>query len=362
MKTYSYTARNECGEEIEGVLEVEQFTDVTREIQARGLELVSLEELRHHAHELKTFVFDALDKSGQSVQGSIQGGDAQAVRRILEEEFGYQVKVVRVKGQAKHKAEVKQSFADEASKNSAIIFTSEPKFLRKSSSLPEQKLQKAHLQLQGFLDEGGKGLSDETRETLLYLDGKIHLLRKSQNKKHWKQLKYQIHKAVAVAERELRDYEEQQWKAYDQRMSSREVPIDFQDDLEADVRPKKVRVSFLKRLRGWLDGLLDPNIASEAEVLKRQRYESLWTESQRFSGALLLFYLGVSFSSYFLKRMGEVDNFLVRIYDTLLFQQLVFGLFVVFSLLSFRLYFMKKQVLTDGVVVVAFVTGVWFLL
>jgi hypothetical protein len=91
-----------------------------------------------------------------------------------------------------------------------------------------------------------------------------------------------------------------------------------------------------------------PNEHLENEVLAKQQYESVWTELQRFSGALVFFYLVFFFFSYYLKRSGVDDSLLVKIYDTTLFKQLIVGLFLGYAALTIRQEWLNRRIKTDA--------------
>ncbi|MDP2691738.1 MAG: hypothetical protein Q8O95_05045 [bacterium] len=360
MKTFQYKARNEQGMIIEGKLKTSSFHDATGEVRGQGLELISLEEVKE---QLKAFIFDAQDKSGEMVQGTVQGTEEGSVREMLEKEFGYRVLGLRTKGDHQpivSSPEQRPSAMKSDAPNDSIIFSSHQPHVIRRPSIAEEELVRVHEDLQSLLTEQGAGISESTRGTILHLDGLIDLVRESQDKKRWKNLKAKIRDAQKIAEREIKAYRDKKWK---QAESQGEVVKinSFNDFEEAEASfPTQNPVSTVKPSKPltWLQIINQPNLHNEWEVLTKQKYESVWSEAQRFGAALFAFYLVCFFFAYYLKRNGVEDHFLVRIYDTTLFKQIVVLLFSLFALMSLRLFFLPKNLKTDAVLVALFIVSV----
>jgi hypothetical protein len=96
-----------------------------------------------------------------------------------------------------------------------------------------------------------------------------------------------------------------------------------------------------------------PDQSFEDQVLKKQYYESVWLELYRFTSILFGFYLFCFLIAYYAKRLGYSDAFLVRIYDAVLFQQIVLGLFSLFAVLSVRVAYLKPRLISDAGLLIA---------
>src|SRR5690606_32283779 len=167
----------------------------------------------------------------------------------------------------------------------------------------------------------------------------------------WKTLKKEIRNTQKIAEREIRHYEDEKWKAYEQKNPAPAIPS--YADFPQKVSRLMKKDGYVAKVMNWLQTVDTPNEQMESEVLVKQQYESIWTELQRFSGALMGFYLLFFFSSYYLKRSGVDDSLLIRIYDTTLFKQLVLGLFLAYGVLTIRKEYLRKRLKVD-IVLVAF--------
>ncbi|MDF2379083.1 MAG: hypothetical protein P1V18_02580 [Candidatus Gracilibacteria bacterium] len=349
MKSFQYTAIDESGETISGTIEVDRVSDATKEIQGRGLELQTLEQINGHAGEIRPFIFDAMDKEGDTIQGTIQGVDRASVKKVLEGDFGYVVNNINVKDE--RQSEVFHEPKSQTSESS-IIFSSEPTITHKKSDIPLEKVREAQQQLEELLTEKGAALSDKSKEIIDQLLEKLDLVSKSQNKKHWKRLKYQLRDHFKSFKREVEEYEQQKWDELEKKSPSESV------ESYTDFNEKPVKVSLFKRkvheAKEKIQAFDSPNIRSEQEVLVKQQYESVWVELQRFMGALFFFYIACFFVAYYLKRSGFDENVLVRIFDTTVFKQLVITLFTFYGLLSLRHYFLSKRLASDIVLLGVF--------
>lgn len=350
MKSFHYTATDENGQEVSGTLEVDRVSDATKEIQGRGLELQSLEQIKDQTGQIRPFIFEATNKHGDDVQGTIQGVDQESVKRVLEGDFGYVINNLDAKSERED-----QIFKASQEKISepAIVFTSEPKITHKKSNIPLDQVREAQHQLKEILTEKGAALSEESKEEIDQLLEKLDLVSRSENKKHWKRLKYQLRDHFKTFKKEIEDYEEKKWEEIDKKTKDEAVEsyIDFHEE------PKKV--SFFKKkvkqVKNQVQAFDKPSSRSEQEILIKQQYESVWTELQRFMGALFFFYIACFFVAYYLKRSGFDDNIIVRIYDTTVFKQLVTTLFVFYGLLSLRHYYLSKRIASDIILIGVFI-------
>lgn len=382
---YEYKAKDHSGKIVKAVSEADNISDATREIKNKGLKLISLKALQrtHDANqvinedaiELQAFIFKAQDKNGEATQGTIQGTDEESVRKMLEEDFKYQVSSIHKKSEPKpgkspeviqaSKAQVittaegrREIQAKKASGDSSIIFSKQPQIIHRRADISEDELIRVHSEVQYLLSEKGARISEKSRNLLLHLDGKIDLIRDSKNKKHWRKLKSQIRKARKMAEKDIKAYENKKWQSYDEKSGVKtSKPL-------AELVEKKKRILFkpggkLARVANAIRCIDNPNQDNSREVNLKETYESVWAELQRFSGALFIFYIICFFVAYYLKRSGMEDQFLVRIYETTLFKQLVIVLFAFYALLSFRLMFLAKRVKSDGAVMLLWLLTVW---
>lgn len=356
MKSFQYKAKNQQGQVLEGVIETQHFAEATSIIHARGLELISLEELKSHLEASMPYIFDAVDREGEPVQGTIQGTDEDVVKQKLEDEFGYEVSKVYRKSDPVTPLEVIAALPEqpegpvsesvEEKKEESIIFQSAPRIIHSKPAIPEEELNEVHESIQLMLVEKGAAIHPETRERLLHLDGMIELIRENQNKDRWKALKKDIREAQKIAQREIQHYEDEKWKAYEQKNPA--PGIQSYSDFHEKVTQFMKKDGYLSKVITWIQMVDLPNEHLENEVLAKQQYESVWTELQRFSGALVFFYLVFFFFSYYLKRSGVDDSLLVKIYDTTLFKQLIVGLFLGYAALTIRQEWLNRRIKTDA--------------
>lgn len=373
MKSFQYKAKNTEGQILEGILETQHFAEATSIIQSRGLELISMEELKHHIEETMPYIFDAIDSEGEKVQGTIQGTDEDLVKHQLEKDFGYKVSRVYRKNETPPQAEtvmpekieepISEIQAEPQANDKAedsIIFQSAPRIIHSKPVIPEEELNEVHESIQLLLVEKGAAISPTTRDRLLHLDGMIELVRESQNKGRWKMLRHDIRNAQKLAEREIQHYEDEKWKAYEQKNPA--PKIQSYSDFPVKVSHLVKTNDTISKMVSWMQTVDMPNEHQESEVLAKQQYESVWTELQRFSGALMAFYLVFFFASYYFKRMGMDDSILVRIYDTTLFKQLIIGIFSAYTLLTIRKEYMSKRIKGDLFLVLLFAALLTFFL
>ncbi|MGE3279254.1 MAG: hypothetical protein AB7J40_05765 [Candidatus Altimarinota bacterium] len=376
MKSFQYKAKNHSGQVLEGVIDSQHFAEASSMIQARGLELISLEELKVQMEETMPYLFDAIDAEGEKVQGTIQGTDEDLVKHQLEKDFGYKVSRVYRKDEAyRHEepseTEVEEQAAEIASEShqpsvaepstppeDSILFQSAPRIIHSKPVIPDEELNEVHESIQLMVAEKGAAISPETRNHLLHLSGMIDLVRENQNKARWKQLRHDIRAAQKIAEREIQLNDDEKWKAYEHKNPTPTVSsyAEFPEKVSHFVKANE-KVS---KVVHWMQTVDLPNQHQESDVLAKQQYESVWFELQRFSGALVVFYLSFLFVAYYLKRSGVEDNLLIRMYDTLLFKQIMLGVFIAYGFLTVRKEYLNKRVKTDLLIVLLMLFGIAF--
>jgi|CXWL01.1.fsa_nt_gi succinate dehydrogenase hydrophobic anchor subunit len=385
MKSFQYTAKNQQGEVVSGVIETAGFGDASEALQRQGLELLSLNE-RQQIEKLTPFVFSAVDHLGEKVEGTLKAADEASVRSKLKQDFGYQVNSVHAQSIAKPPQTVKISARDmtaqehqqsrrdhiaraeasldhppqQKSDDQKIIFKREPPVIPTLQVISEEELQKAENSIEILLQTKSVGLTQGTKERLIHLKTMINLVRENQNKKRWKNLKREISSAEQIADREVRAYEDKRWREHEEKDPAKKIDSYTQFSTE---KPRPI-IDLDSRFSKWKQALqvLDlPNEADDQQLLVKQQYESVWFELQRFSGALLVFYLLCFFVGYYLKRNGVDDHILTRIYDTTVFKELVLVLFSLFCLLTVRVDFLDKRVKYDAMVVTLFLVTLGFI-
>jgi len=382
--SFKYKAKDDQGHIIEGKLESDSITDASREIMGRGLELLSLEKSEKPIEEMRSFLFKALH-DGEPVEGRITGTDEESVREKLQKQFGYRITSIRsidiptvspekiVAESVTEKArkirntddtdytdDTDSKITDSTDAKEGIIFSSSPRIVQKTSVVPDAELDNERQTIQFFLQQHGSLISPHSRAKLGHLDGMIELVRENQDKKRWKNLKREIYKAIKAAERELKWHQDKKWAEYEQQQTQ---PVQEQS-ATTTVQPTPQFVRTPSAFSKFMDRIKifdQPSEENKKEVLLKHQYEAVWTELQRFSGALLVFYLAVLFVSYYLKRSGVSDTFLVRIYDTTLFKQLVLGLFTLYGIFSIRRFYLPKRVKMDGLLIGLILVSSWWI-
>lgn len=391
MKSFQYTAKDQQGQLVTGVIETDHFADASSKIQGRGLELISLEELRGQMQQFNSFIFEAVDIEGEAIQGTLTGADESEIRQRLQDELGYQVKNIQMKGglaemqgaphvihvavkddeaekgKSSDLAEKRKESIDSAQKviqqapatkkEESIIFQRQPKMFFGKTTVTDEELDREQKKIELYLHEKGSILSQTTKERFHHLLSMISFVRENRNKKRWKNLKAELRKVEGIALDEVEQHEEMVWKKLEQQDPGKKVDS-YQDlDERASLRAGQESPT-LARFKKWARTVSEPDESKEGEVLIKQQYESVWGELQRFSGALLCFYMVVYLASYYLMRGGIEDHLLVRIYDTTLFKQLILGLFSLYGLLVIRNHFSKKKILSDLLFGAAWAVGI----
>ena len=413
MKSFHYTALDANGEQVSGVIQSDAFSKASEEVEKKGLKLLTLEQQEQQIiNEVRPFLFEAIDRDGEEVQGAIPGVSEQEALEILQEKYGYQVKKIEQTGVSQNNqsqqedqtkevdvqdVQTQQSSAEEviqvpqqqpeeqeheamqhsqkpeitAEKNEEpILFADSQKTTSSSVSVPnhhEDQLQEASKKIEQMMNK--QGLTAQTQERLNHLQGKVQLLKENPDKKRLKNFLRELKKFSKKVERELQQLHQQKWEAYEQK----QVPIEDLDyeNLDGDAEDQEVPKDQIPAqpapaktgLAKWIRIIDEPNQNNEQEVLIKQRYESFWLEVERFSGVLLAFYLGCFFLAYYLKRSGIEDHFLVRIYDATLFKQLVLLLFTFYAVFALRFIATQKRIKSDITLLVIWILfASWLLL
>lgn len=399
MKSFRYTAQNEQGEKVSGSIESLGFDDALEKIRTQGLQVMAIEEgkfERELVQEMRPFVFEAIDPSGDEVQGTVKGVDAASIAQHLEDELGLEITELYQEGREEkdhHEVQVQDldhtqnnhqdyvSHEREPEGHDSSHETKEIKVLQEEEAIEVKKEEKEEVkeeyekkeesilfdrkatidqqkkdaggdelgelehEIQALLSEKGELLSEVTRESLEHVSGKIDLLRESPNKKRLKNLKREFKRVKRSAEKDIEKHENKKWDEYEKKAPKNHVES-YEEFEEGDEGPKKTPEMSPSK-RSWIHIIDEPDEENQQEVLMKQQYESVWIEAQRFSGVLFAFYLLTLFVAYYLKRVGVEDQFLVRIYDTTLFKQITVILFAVFVLLTLRKDFLPKKVQSD---------------
>lgn len=304
------------------------------------------------------FFFEALNVLGETVKGTMSGTGEEDVRRRLENEFGYRVKNVHEDAPVIFVAPSSGS----AKKDEGIIFQNPASGggQEERSAIKEDEFQTMHDQVDVFLKKHEKVLSAGTVAKLHHVQGKIPLLRQFPSRQRLWSLKWNLWKVMRQAKKEVKSYEDQQWKAYDQGFEQGHdvmAPV----DAPVTVPPRKPKWELPEPVKHALAfvkvfDMPDPNI--EEQVLKKQYYESVWLELYRFTSVLFGFYLFCFLIAYYTKRLGYSEAFIVRIYDAVLFKQIVLFLFSLFAILSIRVAYLKPRLVSDTALVLALLISV----
>ena len=371
MKSYQYTATDANGEKVTGVIESEHFEDATREIKQRGLELVSLEEAESKiASQMRPFVFEAIDGSGEEVQGTLKGADSESVTEQLKNEYGFEVK--KVQELAQHEREEEQLRSEEVKveqvqkpeekeeEEDGILFSKRSPIFPTEPKKEERHIQGVEQEIEELLKQKERGITEDTYRRIEHLRGMIDLLIESPDKKRLKNLKRELKRVKKLAEREIEEQREKKWKEYEKKAPGHKVDSYDEFHEEDEVPEPLVKEENKGGIGYWMRVIDYPNEHIEKEVIIKQHYESVWKEVQRFTGALVIFYMTTFFLSYYMKRSGVDDSFLVRIYDTTLFKQIVLALFLLYAALSIRIGFLSRRTKTDiGVLALWIAASLW---
>lgn len=304
------------------------------------------------------FFFEALNVLGEPVKGTISGSGEEDVRRKLETDFGYRVKSVH--------EDAPVIFAmpsvEPLKKEEGIIFQGSGSSggQQERSGIKEDELQAMHDQVDTFLKKHEKVLAAGTIVKLHHVQGKLPLLRQFPSRQRLWSLKWQLFKSMRQAKREVKAYEEQQWKAYDQGFEQGQeglAPVDGGPSAQL-WKPRWELPESIKNAFAWVKVFDTPDPNLEDQVLKKQYYESVWIELYRFTSMLFGFYLFCFLIAYYSKRLGYSEAFIVRIYDAVLFKQIVLFLFSLFAVLSIRMAYLKPRLVSDAVLVIVFLASV----
>jgi len=365
MKAYQFTAKNDEGEVFKGVLEAMSFNDAMEIIRRKELDPVAVEESQHKVEDLRASLFGTIGSGVKTVpRPAPKNVPVKKKEHFVSDEELYEKKKQLFPEKVQEpvqEPEFQEQQAQEQTRSSereGIVFHQQPNPV--GALLPEQELLEAHEDIQALLRRQSSGLSTMTRERLEHLLEMLDLVREQQNKKRWRNLKREIKKVLKIAQREMKAQHDQAWQKVSQAPEGHDG-LERYDDVVSEVPERKIHETREpSRLVQWFHILDQPNQANEEEVVMKQQYESVWIEMQRFTSALVAFYLFFLFVSYYLKRSGVADNFLLRVYDTTLFKQLVLVLFITFTLLTLRRLLLPKRVASDAVLVLLFLGITWW--
>ena len=159
------------------------------------------------------FFFDALNVHGEPVKGTISGSGEEDVRRKLETDFGYRVKSVHEDAPVIF---VAPSRGIEKKEEGIIFQTPRSVGETEREAIKEDELQAMHDQVDVFLKKHEKVLSPSTIAKLHHVQGKLPLWRQFPSRNRLWNLKWNLWKAMRQAKKEVKAYEDQQWRAYDQ--------------------------------------------------------------------------------------------------------------------------------------------------
>ncbi len=362
MKTFTYTARNAEGDVVQGTVKTSNFQHATESIRAKGLELISLEEMQQKVEELRTFVAETLDEDHHKAEEVILASNMETAQEVLQEDFGEELeKVMRKEDQVSESPEPEV----ESQSSESIIFSPAEKKPLWSRSFPHAQLERAQEELKGLSTR--PGLSSELKQDLENILQKITLVKEHQNKKYWKDLRKEIKSKRKQVERFLEQQQDQSWNELQKQSAHLDSYSEFSEGVHQQREQEKQKMTTeptIKKassLMKMIQVLSDPNIHDEREVLLKQRYESLWIEMDRFMGALMVFYLCFFFVGYYLKRSGIPDNILVDIYTATLFKQITLGLFLFSAAIGIRNQFLPKKVSSDALIITIWLLSTWWI-
>ncbi len=386
MKSFRYTAQNEEGEKIMGNIESHDFDDALEKIRQQGLQVIAIEEGKKEAEvieELRPHMFEAIlpegvedpeeNKASSFTHQVPRGASALEAQRSAEEqhhtvqvelqekdpqgiEEGSNIHEDSVSQQSQESHDVPKPQIDleqfspsqkaEKEKEESILFSRKENIERQSIESSGDELETLDQEIELILTEKKEAITEVNQERLHHLKGKIDLLRESPNKKRLNNLRREFKRVKKAVEKDIEKDQQKKWDEYEKRAPKEK--IESYDEFENSANePDSSTVLKKETKRSWVHIVDEPDEENEKEMLIKQQYESVWNEGQRFSSVLVAFYLLTFFISYYLKRSGIEDHFLVRIYDTTLFKQLILVLFTVFSLLTLRKDFLPKKLQSD---------------
>lgn len=306
------------------------------------------------------FLFNAIDSLGERVSGTAQGKDEDEVRSRLQREFGYKVVDIREKFNASRASPLASS-AEEAQKKKEepILFEGKPKEEAVRKKVSDETLDLLHHRVAAMLSSNASLLSDSTQAQLRHLDGKIDLLKDYASWSQFLWLRWQLWRALSRAGREIALFHQKKWREYEGKAP--ENPSMSYTEFGETVKKRRLfsQPQLLSRLKHWYAVLEHPDENKEEEILMKQQYESVWLELQRFSTALMGFYLVFLCIAYYLKRDLSSDLFMVRIYDAPLFKQIMLALFIFSTIASLRRWYLPKRLAIDSCLVLSFVILLW---
>ncbi len=308
------------------------------------------------------FLFDAIDSLGERVQGTVQGKDEDEVRVRLQREFGYKVVDIREKLGREQVVPVQKSPIpqEERKKEEPILFEGKPKEEVVGKKISEETLRALHHRVDVMMKNNASFLSESTQAQLRHLNGKIDLLKNYASWSQFLRLRWQLWRALRRGEREISLFHQKKWQEYEGKAP--ENPSMSYTEFGDSVKKQRIfhqPQQFFSRLKHWRAVLEHPDETKEKEVLAKQQYESVWLELQRFSTALMAFYLIFLCTAYYLKRNLGSDLFVVRIYDAPLFKQIMLALFCFSGLVTLRRFFIAKRITLDASLLLSFMLILW---
>lgn len=365
MKSFRYTAQNAQGEKVIGNIESTTFDNALEHIKQQGLQVMAIEESKQEQviQELRPHMFEAILPEEEELD-SVE--TAENVSRESDPLHQEPSQMVEVKVQDEEPEPDREPSPEENPREEPIDFEEQKKtpeekkeegilFPRKEA-IEEQKKQLGEGELNEMEYEKDmllkKVTDEEARNKLEYLGGKIDLLKESPHPKRLKNFKREFKRVMKDIQYELEKNEQKKWEEYEKKAPHKTV--ESYDDFEEQEKEANKSLSQEPSKRKWWQVLDEPDENNEQEVLKKQQYESMWNETQRFSGVLVGFYLLTYFIAYYLKRVGIEDHFMVRIYDTTLFKQIIVILFTAFVGLTLRKEFLPKKLQSDVALLLVF--------
>jgi hypothetical protein len=362
MKSFKYTAQNELGEKVTGNIESSGFDDALEKIRKQGLQVMAIEEgkwqeqlIDKERHE----VFEAILPDAEELEDDEELGELGELEELETQEHH----TVEVEIESKDSKDLKDAkdakdlkeediepieevSRSQIKKEESILFSRKANIAKQSKDASGDDLENLDQEIEAILSEKAELISVDSQDRLEHLRGKIDLLRDNPNSKRLKNLKREFKRVKKSADKDIEKNEQRKWDEYEKKAPGKKV--ESYDDFEKGAEKKESQRNIVtNEKRSWYKVIDEPDEDNDKEVLIKQQYESVWNEAQRFAGVLFAFYLLTFFIAYYMKRVGIEDNFLVRIYDTTLFKQLIIVLFTGFALLTLRKDFLPKKLQSD---------------
>jgi hypothetical protein len=337
------------------------------------------------------FQYNARNSRGDLVKGNVDARDyTTAIKRVASSNL-FIIELVELKQDVQYdepKLEPKNDIK-RPEHSDAIIFTSvkstAPEHPQSKSETktpqhkPNDELKELCEQVESFLQEKGEHMTQATRENLILQLEKVSWVRESQNDQLLQKQLKTIEKLLKKSKKEVNHYEIKMWEQWGKGLKTSKGPSKFKLStllgIESEslveehtaVHQKAVFVEGhptnpIQQVLYWYQVLSHPDDTKEEELLMREKYDAVWTEMQRFIGVLLFCYMIFYFVAYTYLQTRVDDSFLLRVYDTPLFKQIVVALFLGFGLLTLRKNFIARKMWVDGVMFVSWVAVLWTLM